>query len=140
MPSRGSQAAFSRPLGITTDGSGNVYVTDGYSTIRKITPGSTVTTLAGTAGVRGTVDGLGLAAQFTRADSVAADRAGNIYVGDYGAIRKVTPSGQVTTLAGRMARARKPASPSRPTSPLTPEAICTWRTAPVCAKLLPMAR
>lgn len=98
----GAQAAFSRPLGITSDGAGNVYVADGYSTIRKITPGGTVTTLAGTAGVTGTVDGFGGAAQFARADSVAADPAGNVYVGDHGAIRKVTPSGQVTTLAGRV--------------------------------------
>ena len=78
----------------------------GNDTIRKITPGAMVTTLAGKAGQPGSVDGSGNAAQFRLNDligsGVAVDDAGNVYVGDSnnGTIRKITPTGVVTTLAG----------------------------------------
>ena len=61
----------------------------------------TFTTLAGNAGY-GSVDGTGGAARFNQPAGVAADNAGNLYVADTGnhTIRKVTPAGLVTTLAG----------------------------------------
>jgi hypothetical protein len=84
------------------DSAGNVYVADTFNhTIRKITPGRVVTTLAGTAGVWGSADGIGTEAQFDQPSGVAVDSAGNVYVADSfnDTIRKITPSGLVTTLA-----------------------------------------
>jgi hypothetical protein len=99
----GSAARFFHPTGVAVDGAGNVYVADTLnSTIRKITPAGVVSTLAGLAGVAGTADGTGSAAQFDQPEGVAVDAAGNVYVADTGAftVRKITPAGVVTTLAG----------------------------------------
>jgi NHL repeat len=99
----GSAARFNGPIGVTLDGTGNLYVADQANhTIRKITPDGEVTTLAGSAGEPGSADGIGIAAQFNNPMGVAVDSAGNVYVAD-GAnytIRKITPDGLVTTLAG----------------------------------------
>ena len=99
----GSAARFNFPIGVATDGSGNVYVGDLFnSTIRKITPAGAVTTLAGLAGSRGSADGTGSAARFASPQGVATDSSGNVYVADSdnNTIRKITPAGAVTTLAG----------------------------------------
>jgi sugar lactone lactonase YvrE len=111
----GASALFFFPSSIATDLSGNVYVTDsdsdfqcpsgaGFSTIRKISPNGTVTTLAGSATVRGYADGTGGAALFDFGSSggLATDAAGNIYVADTdnNVIRKVSPAGVVSTIAG----------------------------------------
>ena len=97
----GSAARFSGPTGVTVDGAGNVYVADGRNaTIRKITPPGVVTTLAGLPGARGIADGIGSSARFFSPTGVAADGAGNVYVVDSSTIRKITPSGTVSTLAG----------------------------------------
>jgi DNA-binding beta-propeller fold protein YncE len=84
--------------------SGTVYVADtSSSTIRKITPAGAVSTFAGLAGNPGFSDGLGNQARFWNPHGVAADSAGNLYVADTGnsIIRKITPDGMVSTLAGR---------------------------------------
>jgi sugar lactone lactonase YvrE len=97
-------ALFSGVGGVAIDGSGNVYVADsGNYTIRKITPGGTVSTLAGVAGTRGEADGTGSAARFYDPQNLAVDSAGNIYVPDGmgDVVRMVTPAGVVTTLAGQ---------------------------------------
>jgi len=99
----GAAASFSLPVGVATDGAGNVYVADANNhTIRKITPAGAVATLAGTAGVTGRTDATGAAASFNFPRGVATDGAGNVYVADSGnsIIRKITPAGVVTTLAG----------------------------------------
>ena len=99
----GSAASFSQPTGIAVDGLGNIYVADASNyTIRKITPGGVVTTIAGTAGVIGSANGTGAAASFSSLYGLAVDQSGNIYVGDYGnnLVRKITPAGVVSTLAG----------------------------------------
>ncbi len=98
----GTTARFRAPEGIATDSAGNAYVVDSYNaTIRKITPAGGVTTLAGIGGLYGSTDGMGTAATFQRPLHVATDRADNIYVTDDTAkIRKITPTGVVTTFAG----------------------------------------
>ena len=96
-------SGFNTPQGVAVDSASNVYVADGGNfTIRKVTPAGVVTTLAGGTGSPGSTDGTGSAARFDILDDVAADIAGNVYVADAGnnTIRKVTPAGVVTTLAG----------------------------------------
>ena len=63
----------------------------------------TFTTLAGQAGVAGSANGANSAARFQWPAGVVVDNSGNLYVADYGnnTVRKVTPAGVVTTLAGR---------------------------------------
>jgi len=98
-----SAALFNYPSGVAVDSAGNVYVADsGNNTIRKVTAGGQVTTLAGSAGQSGSADGTGSAARFFDPSGVAVDDAGNVYVADsYNfTIRKVTTNGVVTTLAG----------------------------------------
>ena len=100
----GTAARFNYPTGAAIDRAGNVYVADSNSnTIRRVTPAGVVTTLAGQAGVPGSADGTGAAAQFHSPTGVATDRADNLYVADTNnhTIRKVTPAGVVTTLAGQ---------------------------------------
>lgn len=99
----GSAARFDMPEGVAVDSADNVYVTDsGNSTIRKITSAGVVSTLAGSAGVMGSANGTGTAAQFDLPLGIAVDSAGNLYVADSldALIREVTPAGVVTTLAG----------------------------------------
>jgi len=105
------QARFTYPCGIMVDQEGYIYVTDtgetkppyhGNCTIRKITPSGSVTTLAGTPGVYGCEDGVGANASFYHPSNGDVDNNGNVYVIDnYHAIRKITPDGVVTTLAGK---------------------------------------
>src|SRR5207248_149187 len=99
----GSGARFNYPYGVATDSSGNVYVADQNSnTIRKITPAGVVTTVAGMAGIQGSADGTGSGARFNYPYGVATDSSGHVYVADRvnHTIRKITPAGVVTTLAG----------------------------------------
>jgi streptogramin lyase len=99
----GTGARFYYPSGIATDTAGNVYVADtDNQIIRKVTASGVVTTLAGLAQVSGSTDGTGTAARFQNPSGVAVDASGNVYVADTlnNTLRKVTPSGVVTTLAG----------------------------------------
>jgi sugar lactone lactonase YvrE len=105
----GSAARFNGPLGIAIDPAGRAYVADGLnSAIRKVTPEGVVTTFAGIAGSGGSADGLGSAARFRSPRGICTDAAGAIYIaeGSYSAplgnhtIRRITPAGLVSTLAG----------------------------------------
>ena len=95
-------ASFNYPWGIAIDSVGNLYVTDnGNNTIRKITPAGDVSTIAGKALVAGSSDGGGVA-RFNYPTGIVTDSSANIFVADYfnHAIRKITPSGIVTTVVG----------------------------------------
>ena len=104
---------------LALDGAGSVYVAAGfmepmaglpiyipvrqYSAIYKIAVNGAVQLLAGQAGVRGHADGAGSSAQFSSIGGGTLDSAGNLYVADKGnhVIRKITPAGGVSTLAGQ---------------------------------------
>src|SRR5439155_16264213 len=94
------------PSGVAVDSNGNLYVGDQFNNVvRKVMLVGTnwvVTTLAGLAGTSDSVDGTGSAARFDNPWGVAVESAGNVYVADLGnnTIRKVTPIGVVTTVAG----------------------------------------
>ncbi len=95
-------ATFFFPSNVAVDAAENVYVADEVNNlIRKITPNGTVSTLAGS-GVAGATDSTGTAASFNGPAGIAVDAAGNVYVADANnnLIRKITPAGLVTTVAG----------------------------------------
>lgn len=101
----GTAASFNYPSGVAADAAGNIYVADqGNNLIRKITPGGTVNTLAGS-GVGGANNATGLQATFNAPQDVAVDQDGNVYVADdfNNMIRKISPAGEVTTFAGGIA-------------------------------------
>lgn len=95
---QGVSASFEFPRGLSIDNSGNLYVTDDFILIRKITPTGLVTTIAGS--TSGFADGQGTAARFNNATGIVADSEGNLFVTDGSKIRKITSNGLVTTLAG----------------------------------------
>lgn len=102
----GTVATFNYPYGVAVDAATNVYVADAYNhAIRKVAKVGgewVVTTMAGLPQNSGFADGAGSEARFAFPQSVAVDGAGNVYVSDTSnnTIRKVTPAGVVTTLAG----------------------------------------
>jgi DNA-binding beta-propeller fold protein YncE len=101
----GAAARFDNPQGVALDPStGHLYVTDsGNDTIRMITPAGVVTTIAGTAGQDGSADGTGAAARVNRPEAIAFDPTnGDLFVADTDndTIRRITPAGVVTTIAG----------------------------------------
>ena len=97
----GNNARFRAPWGVAVDKHGNVYVADRFNhKIRKISPAGEVSTLAGS--TEGYADGTGAQAQFNDPNDLTVDSQGNVYVveKDNHKIRKITPQGVVTTLAG----------------------------------------
>lgn len=103
LDGNGTSASFAGPAGLVRDAAGNIYVSEYYShVIRKISPARDVTTIAGTPNLPGFADGTGTAALFSGLYSMAMDKDGNLYAADSrnNRIRKITPGGVVTTLAG----------------------------------------
>jgi uncharacterized protein (TIGR03437 family) len=97
-------AQMNQPAGMAVDGSGNVFVADtANSVVRVISPGGVITTFAGTgiAGFSGDT-GQAFGAQLNSPSAVAVDAGGNVYIADTlnSRIRKVLPSGVITTVAG----------------------------------------
>ena len=87
--------------GIAIDESGNIYVSDWRNRrIRKISPDGIVSTYAGN-GQSGLVNGSAGSAQFFNAGGLVIDKQGNLYVGDFNRIRKISPDGIVSTFAGQ---------------------------------------
>ncbi|HRO67628.1 MAG TPA: hypothetical protein PL182_08700, partial [Pseudobdellovibrionaceae bacterium] len=94
----GIAAAFEGPTGLAIDADDNLYT--GNGAIRKITPAGDVTTLAGGVITGRTEDGTGAAAAFFDPTGITIDAEGNLFVADETTIRKITPTGTVTTVAG----------------------------------------
>ncbi len=98
---QGLAARFRLNKGIDVDDNGNIYVADERNhRIRKIDISGNVTTIAGSS--QGNADGNGTAATFRNPSDVAVDASGNVFVVDSSndRIRKIDPSGNVTTFAG----------------------------------------
>ena len=95
---RGTDAQFHDPSGIAIDRDDNIYVADHRNfCVRKITPDGVVTTFAGEPGVPRKYGECGEPQRFGFIGGIATDRSGNVYVTD-GGIRKITPSGAVSTI------------------------------------------
>ena len=97
-----SFARFNTPYNLVVAPNGDIYVSDFLNQrIRKITQGGVVSTVAGT-GVAGLMDGPDSVAQFNFPRGITMDDAGNLYIGDSWnhRIRKIDPSGNVSTFAG----------------------------------------
>jgi gliding motility-associated-like protein len=90
------------PSGLTVDAQGNIFVTAFQKDqIYKITPNGTTSVFAGS-GLPAQTDGIGAAASFDGPGGIAIDASENLYVADQqnSDIRKITPTGVVTTAAG----------------------------------------
>ena len=113
-----TSAQFHIPSGLAIDGSDNLYVTDPERhTVRKVTPAGTISTIAG--------DGSGCAvptgpcgdggtatsAQLLRPRGVAVDGSGNVYISEGNKVRKVTPAGAISTIAGDGSDCAAPTGP-----------------------------
>lgn len=109
----GSAARFSYPSGVAVDQTGTVYVADaGNRTIRKISPAAVVSTWAGAPGNPGIpTDGVGPAASFNAPRHLAITSSGIVFVGDNDRLRRITPDGSVTTVAGSQGKDIPPPEP-----------------------------
>lgn len=97
-------AALNLPKGIAVDGAGNIYIADTQNfRVRKVNPAGMITTVVGN-GANGSSGDGGQAVQASLSDvtGVAVDPAGNLYITDDSSrrIRKVTPNGIISTIAG----------------------------------------
>lgn len=107
------QAQFDSPVGVAVDREGNIFVADTYNDrVRKISVEGAVSTIAG-AGMPGFVDGAAEGAMFDTPCGIAVDDQGNLFVADTGnhAVRKITPEGDVSTIAGTTQNADAPYAP-----------------------------
>jgi sugar lactone lactonase YvrE len=90
------------PSGVAIDGSGNLYISDGFNhRIRKVDTSGIISTIAGSyiAGYTGD-GGPATDALLNTPNSVIADKKGNVYFSDYNSIRKIDTSGIISTIAG----------------------------------------
>jgi hypothetical protein len=99
-----TNARLNQNWGVAVDGGGNVYITDQENyRVRRVSPGGIITTIAGTgrSGYSGD-SGPATNAKFKSVLGIATDNAGNVFVGDpdTNCIRKITPTGIISTYAG----------------------------------------
>ncbi len=100
-PAMTAQFGFPAGIAVTKDGN-TIYVADRMTHVIRQIQGGQVTTIAGTAFLQGSTNGTGAAARFDHPYSIALDNSNNIVVADEwnNIIRRVTPAGAVTTIAG----------------------------------------
>jgi len=113
----GSGILLNRPRGVAVDASGSIYISDtGNNRICKVVSGGSLVTIAGSASFNGPltysygfIHGQGTEASFNEPTALCVDLKGNIFVTDTNnnAIRRITPSGNVTTIAGSGQRSYK---------------------------------
>lgn len=104
--------------GVVADPAGNVFFSDPTaSVVRKVTASGRVTTLAGVPGAPSSSDGVGARAGFVTPEGIARDAAGNLYVANGNAVRKVSATGTVTTLAGGLFEGRTNGATAQFSSP-----------------------
>ena len=111
-----TDAQLSFPDGVAVDQAGNIYITDtGDNEVRKVSPSGTITRFAGngTSCAKPPACGDGgpaTAAQLRSPFGVAVDRSGNVYIADAGdnEIRKVSPAGKISRIAGSGTACSKP--------------------------------
>ncbi len=112
----GAAARFASPTSVVADRRGNLFIVDeADSVIRKMTPGGEVDTFAGMAQRTGRNDGIAGDARFSRPQGIAIDSADNLFVADTGngLIRRITPTGVVSTMMGVADDTGKRAEPLR---------------------------
>jgi sugar lactone lactonase YvrE len=102
------KADFYRPSGLVVDPLGNLYISDTMNyRVRRVSPDGRIITIAGN-GTQGSQDvpgnegdgGLATSAQLQNPDGLALDAAGNLYIADGNAVRKVTREGMITSIVG----------------------------------------
>jgi len=92
---------LNKAYGVAVDNYGNVYISDtGNNRIRKIDPSGKIHTIAGT-GIAGNTDtGIATTTQLNTPQAVVLDENGNVFFSDQNRVRKVTPDGTISTIAG----------------------------------------
>lgn len=103
--SNNTTVKFNKPTGLCLDSNNNLYITDSINNrIRKISSSGVVTTVAGS--LKGYSDATGTNSRFNQPSGLCLDQSGNIYVTDLGnsLIRKISSSGEVTTVAGNISK------------------------------------
>jgi sugar lactone lactonase YvrE len=95
-----TKAKLNSPIAVAVDREGNLYISGDYR-IRKVDKDGIITTFAGTGEARHSGDGgPATSAQLREPDQMTFDDRGNLYVGDFTSVRKIDPSGTITTVAG----------------------------------------
>ncbi|MBK8036733.1 MAG: hypothetical protein IPK22_06290 [Verrucomicrobiaceae bacterium] len=94
----GTNARFNQPQGMVVGAANNLYVADSFNhTIRRVTPAGVVTTFAGVAGAVGIEDGPSTSAKFVNPNRLCLDEGGNLIVGSFSTLRRISPSGDVSS-------------------------------------------
>jgi sugar lactone lactonase YvrE len=96
-----TSASLYSPLAVAADRAGNVFIVDaGNQRVRRVATDGTITTVAGGGSAVLGDGGAAIAGQLNYPNSIAVDNAGDLFIGEYGRVRKVTPDGVITTVAG----------------------------------------
>ena len=97
-----TKARLDFPNAVAVDREGNLYISDGLNyRIRKVDNDGIITTFAGTGEAGHSGDGgPATSAKLTEPDQMTFDDRGNLYFVDYTSVRKIDPSGTITTVAG----------------------------------------
>ena len=95
-------ATLNSPYGVATDSAGNIYIADKSNhRVRRVSSNGAITTVAGNGGCCSSGgDGGSATNAEVLPNSIAFDTGGNLYIGDIASVRKVTPAGIITTVAG----------------------------------------
>ena len=122
-PGPATSSALKFPAGVAVDSNGNIYVADkGNNLVEKITPGGTLSIIAGN-GTRGVpTAGPALSSSLKDPFGVAVDSSGNVYIANQGnsTIEKVTPDGTLSTVAGTGTAGTPTAGPATSSNLNTP--------------------